>query len=135
MAVPILKFLGALTLLLAAASPVRAITIHIDNNLDVALQNGTVSNKQDVELDSAPPATIAAGESSSFKISFDTYDVKNRHLHIEFEIEGSTDKLGVIYRQSTGASHCPKDHPDWVKETVTHCGGNNGDWTYTFTRQ
>lgn len=126
------KLLGAVAALLVLTTALRAETISIVNKLDVALTNGSVTEKQDVELDSKPPGTINPGETGSFKISYPSVDSKNRHLNIKYELDGTDDKVGVVYRQKSGTAHCPKDHPDWVKETTTHCGGNKGAWTYTF---
>jgi hypothetical protein len=129
------KLLGAVALLIAFATVARAdftATIHIHNNLDVALKNGTVDNKQNVSLRSNPPDSIAAGESGSFDITLPT-SIENRHLNIKYDIEGSTDDVGVVYRQdASGTDRCPHDKPDDVMETVEHCGGSKSPWKYTF---
>jgi len=111
-------------------------TIYIKNDLSKTLKFVKIKNRQAVTLHSDPPDEIAAGSTGSFDIGF--HD-GSRHLNIKYQIglDDGAEQVGVVYKEVDGTTdHCPKEHPDWVTETVTHCGDsndkNNIAWTYTF---
>ena len=107
--------------------------ITIVNNLDQSLVFKEVTNRQDIQIYNDPPAEVRPHSSSYFLVA-DGSSMENRHLNIKYTIKGTDDQLGIVYKEKyLGEPHCPKEHPDWVTETVEHCGGWRNGWTYTFT--
>jgi hypothetical protein len=97
-----------------------------------------VKNKVAIQFKEKPPDSVAAGATGSF--IFD----KNRsvgegppvHLNIKYTVGDTTDDVGIVYRAPDDQTdHCPKEHPDWIKETVKQCSGKNGDWKYIFDKK
>ena len=110
--------------------------VYIVNNLDVPLVFNEIKNREHIEIKSSPPETVESGETKSFKIE-EGNEVGPYHLNIKYFVNdaGSGEEVGIVYKQTTGESHCPKDHPDDITEEVDHCGSfdNNKEWRYIFS--
>jgi ABC-type nickel/cobalt efflux system permease component RcnA len=109
--------------------------ITIVNNLEQPLEFKEISNREHVEIKSDPPQEILAHSSGKFKIHAACAGCGNEHLNIKYTIKGTDDQVGIVFKWSGGLDHCPKEHPDWVTETVKHCGNfDSSEWSYTFDR-
>lgn len=113
--------------------------ITIVNNLDQPLTFVEIKNREHIKIISDPPREILAHSSGKFKIKVgDT--VGSRHVNIKYDIKDSDGGVGVVYKRELkvdgwGESHCPKEAPDWVIETVERCGNwDSSSWTYTFDK-
>jgi hypothetical protein len=111
--------------------------ITIVNNLEQPLEFKEISNREHVEIKSDPLQEILAHSSGKFKIHVGS-SAGNEHLNIKYTIKDTDDQVGIVYKydmETGGSKHCPKEHPDWVTETVEHCGNfDSSKWSYTFDR-
>jgi hypothetical protein len=123
----------AMCLSAAGAYAEEKTPITIVNNLEQPLLFKEVKNREDIKIETDPPSEIAANSSGMFKIAQGT-NSKNVHLNIKYSIEGTDDEVGIVCKHNVGEKQrCPKEHPDWVTETVEHCGNYGSNrWSYTF---
>ena len=109
--------------------------VYIVNNLDVPLIFNEIKNREHIQIKSSPPETVESEETKSFKIEQGN-EVGPYHLNVKYFVnDASSGEVGIVYKQTTGESHCPKEHPDDITEEVDHCGSwdNNKEWRYIFS--
>jgi hypothetical protein len=108
-------------------------TIKIVNDLSVELTSGKVVNRQDIQIKSHPPTTIAAGASAEFTVA-DGDSIKNIHLKVQYTVDSSGSETIEFGVKDDPGFKCFVETPSDIVGSITDCNTPTDDPTvYKFS--